>query len=137
MAVTEAARHDLHEGLIDTLGPERAATLMEHLPPVGWADVATKEHVDQRFDHLNEKFDQRLDHLNEKLDHLNEKLDRKIDAHAAHLRGEMEVGFAKAREELHTELRDHTRFWILGLVGTNLAFGSLLVGAVALLMSLA
>lgn len=39
---TEEERYDLHKGLRGVLGPERAATLMAHLPPVGWADVATK-----------------------------------------------------------------------------------------------
>jgi hypothetical protein len=76
--VSEAARHDLHEGLIEGLGPERAGTLMELLPPVGWGDIATKEHVDQRFDRLSE----RLDHLGERLDHqvglLSERLDERV-----------------------------------------------------------
>ena len=37
----------MFQGLDETLGTERAATLMEHLPPVGWADVATKRDLDQ------------------------------------------------------------------------------------------
>ena len=46
MAVDERSRHELHKRLEDLLGAEEAATLMEHLPPVGWADVATKRDLD-------------------------------------------------------------------------------------------
>jgi hypothetical protein len=41
MVISEHARHELYRRLEETLGPEAATTLMEHLPPVGWADVAT------------------------------------------------------------------------------------------------
>jgi hypothetical protein len=69
MTVTEESRHRLHQALDRTIGEEEATTLMEHLPPVGWADVATKtdlahlrEHVDQRFEleraHVGHRFDQ-------------------------------------------------------------------------------
>ena len=47
MVIDERARHVLHKRLEEILGPEEAATLMEHLPPVGWADVATKRDLDQ------------------------------------------------------------------------------------------
>jgi hypothetical protein len=40
MALDERSRHELYLRLEETLGPEAATTLMEHLPPVGWADVA-------------------------------------------------------------------------------------------------
>ncbi len=46
MAITEQQRHQLFTRLEQTLGAEEAATLMEHLPPVGWADVATKRDLD-------------------------------------------------------------------------------------------
>jgi hypothetical protein len=46
MAVDERARHRLYERLEAVLGPEEATILMEHLPPVGWADVATKRDLD-------------------------------------------------------------------------------------------
>lgn len=46
MAITEASRHKLFQRLEELLGTEQAATLMEHLPPVGWADVATKRDLD-------------------------------------------------------------------------------------------
>ena len=43
MAVDEAARHQLYNSLESNLGPEPASTLMSLLPPVGWADVATRQ----------------------------------------------------------------------------------------------
>jgi hypothetical protein len=42
MVIDERSRHRMYERLQQVLGEEEAATLMEHLPPVGWADVATK-----------------------------------------------------------------------------------------------
>lgn len=46
MAITEESRHRMYQRLEEVLGREQAATLMEHLPPVGWADVATKRDLD-------------------------------------------------------------------------------------------
>jgi hypothetical protein len=46
MALDERARHELFLRLEQALGPESAETLMELLPPVGWADVATKRDLD-------------------------------------------------------------------------------------------
>ena len=46
MAINERARHELYLRLEQQLGAEAASTLMEHLPPVGWADVATKRDLD-------------------------------------------------------------------------------------------
>lgn len=44
--ITEEARHRLYQALEQELGHEEATTLMEHLPPVGWADVATKRDLE-------------------------------------------------------------------------------------------
>jgi len=38
--VSDHDRRDLYEALEQGLGPSAAGTLMELLPPVGWADVA-------------------------------------------------------------------------------------------------
>ncbi len=46
MTISEESRHRLYGRLEEVLGEEQAATLMEHLPPVGWADVATRRDVD-------------------------------------------------------------------------------------------
>ena len=46
MAITEESRYRLYSKLQEVLGEQEASVLMEHLPPVGWADVATKRDVD-------------------------------------------------------------------------------------------
>lgn len=45
MTVTEKQRHELIKRFEETLGPEHAETMMELLPPVGWADVATRHDI--------------------------------------------------------------------------------------------
>ena len=46
MAITEQSRHRMYKHLEELMGAEDAGVLMEHLPPVGWADVATKRDLD-------------------------------------------------------------------------------------------
>jgi len=51
MAIDEAKRHELHERARQALGDDAGDSLMELLPPVGWADIATKrdlEHLEIR-----------------------------------------------------------------------------------------
>ena len=57
MVVDERSRHELYRRLEEVLGPDAATTLIEHLPGVGWADVATRhdlagleQRIDLRFD---------------------------------------------------------------------------------------
>ena len=38
----ERSRHQLHQRLREVLGPEEAGTLMAHLPPGGYTELATK-----------------------------------------------------------------------------------------------
>ncbi|HWC32562.1 MAG TPA: hypothetical protein VG709_05480, partial [Actinomycetota bacterium] len=50
--VDEARRHRLFRRLEDVLGAEEAESLMEHLPPLGWGDVATKQDLARLEDRL-------------------------------------------------------------------------------------
>ena len=81
MAITEDQRHDLYEGLVEVLGREKATTLMEHLPPVGWADVATKRD----------------------LDHQSTVTRRDLEVEAGKLRQNMSTEFAAVRQDMSTE----------------------------------
>lgn len=60
MTITDESRFHLHQRLAEVLGQEEASTLMEHLPPVGWADVATRRDLDHAFAHLEATFDRQF-----------------------------------------------------------------------------
>ena len=71
MAVDERSRLQLAEALKQVLGDEEGITLMELLPPVGWADVATKQDlrmIDLRFDALETRIDARFDGVEAHMD---------------------------------------------------------------------
>lgn len=45
MAITESQRYGMHSVLREKLGVTTANTLVEHLPPSGWSEVATKTDI--------------------------------------------------------------------------------------------
>ena len=58
MAITETQRLEMHLALREVLGESVADTMMEHMPPTGWADVARKDdvaRVEQRIDRLESR----------------------------------------------------------------------------------
>ncbi len=83
MVVDERSRHELYRRLEEVLGPEAATTLIEHLPPVGWADVATKhdlavleERIELRFARVDDRFDRaadRFDRIDDRFDRIEER----------------------------------------------------------------
>ena len=52
MRIDERIRREMYEQLEAVLGARTADALMEHLPPVGWADVATKSDLNLGFEAL-------------------------------------------------------------------------------------
>jgi hypothetical protein len=59
MAISGSARYETHTELRNRLGEPVADTLMEHLPPSGWSDMAQKSDVE----HLRNEVNKRLDSL--------------------------------------------------------------------------
>jgi hypothetical protein len=72
MSVDERARHRLYLRLEEVLGPDEAGTLMSHLPPTGFADLATKQdlkNLEQRLTGNVDSLEQRLTGSMDSLEH--------------------------------------------------------------------
>ncbi len=70
MSVDERSRLQLAEAAKRLLGDDEGITLMELLPPVGWADVATRHDVlalDRRFVEFEQRFDAKLETLEHRM----------------------------------------------------------------------
>ena len=110
MVVDERSRHELYRRLEDVLGPEAATTLIEHLPPVGWADVATRHDLAG----LEQRIDLRLN-----------RVDESIGAASADLRATFEHELRAQSSSFGHELRAQTTTMVFGLVGVVLTMAAL------------
>ena len=113
MVVDERSRHELYRRLEEVLGPDAATTLIEHLPPVGWADVATRhdvvgleQRIDLRFARIDERFTVHEERNNAALSDL--------------------------RSTFEHELRSQTTTLLFGLVTMVLTMGALATALVRL-----
>ena len=111
MTISEQTRHAMYVQLESALGQEAAPILMEHLPPVGWADVATKRD---------------LDHLSTEL--------------RTELRAEFGAGISGLRADMYRELgalrgdlRAQMQTLFLGLVGLQMTGAGLAIALSRLL----
>ncbi|MGH2739619.1 MAG: hypothetical protein ACRDH6_03930 [Actinomycetota bacterium] len=76
MAVSEPDRHELFERLEEVIGKKPTETMMALLPPVGWADVATKQDLEylraatkQDLEHLRAATQQDIEYLKQDVEH--------------------------------------------------------------------
>ena len=95
MTISEAQRLELYLGLQKVLGDDMANTMMNHLPPSGWGDVARVSDfnpvkmqihgIEKQIDGLERRmdgFEQRIDVLDQRMDGLERRidlLDRRMD----------------------------------------------------------
>jgi len=79
MTISETARLDMLSGLRTHVGEAVANTLMEHLPPGGWYDVARTgdfDRIETRIDKLEARLDDRIDKLEIRFDKLEARIDK-------------------------------------------------------------
>lgn len=82
----------MHSKLETVLGEREAGILMEHLPPAGWGDVATRRDVEQLGSTLRSEFNAGFAELRSE-----------TRTEFANVHGEI----AELRGEMHTALADH------------------------------
>ncbi len=135
MALDERARHELFRRLEQVLGPEPAESLMEMMPPVGWADVATKRDLDALEQRIDLRFEA-MDHKFEAMDHKFEAMDHKFEAKFEAMNHQLEATkhelVALFRGELLTAVTAQTRTLVLANLGAVLSTAILAFGAAKL-----
>ena len=154
MSAMESERHALRENLAETLGPETAGKLMEHLPPVSWDKLATKDDVRELADKMATKDDLRELATKDEVRELADKMATKDDLRelatkdelkslatkddlrvfGKELRAEMRDGFATAKTQSSEHLQSitatmigHHRMTMLTLVGMAISIIVVLV----------
>jgi len=105
------SRSDRHGKLFtrleETLGAEHASTLMTYLPPVDFAELATKRDLDQ----LEQRLEQRFGHRFALIDQRFELLEQRL--------------IAVFRGELNAAVSSQTRAMIFTMAGTVVSLGGL------------
>ena len=111
MSITEASRFQLRTAVGRIMDEEAADTLMELLPSVGWADVATKHD----------------------LTYMRADMHRELEI----LRADMHREFEKVRLEFRTDISEallrQTRWFVAMLITVNTATVGLVFAAMKLL----
>ena len=79
MSITNEDRYHLQERANEVLGAKEGSTLMELLPQVGWAEVATKRDLDQLAEHMDMRLAQTDERLGLKLEAKNAELAAKFE----------------------------------------------------------
>jgi cytochrome P450 len=111
MAVSEYERTQLFVWFEEHMGKERASTMMNLLPPVGWGDVATRRDLEL----LEDKLDNKIDRLVQRLDSRIDALEIRLDSMAATMATKQDLA------DLRAELQRTLVTWIFASQATVVA----------------
>ena len=102
MSTNDEARLELHRRLEAVLGAEEASTLMSHIPPVTWDQVATKDDLRALEASLRSEISVSASGLRAEMADLRTDLRTEM----AELRTELRTDMADLRTELRTDMAD-------------------------------
>ena len=128
MTISETARLDMLSGLRTHVGEAVANTLMEHLPPGGWYDVARTgdfDRIETRIDKLEARLDDRIDKLEIRFDKLEARFG-KLEARIDKLEARLDDRIDKLAQKIDTNTR-----WMIGI---SLTYGIGILGALVTFM---
>ena len=129
LPVDDRTRLNLHRKLEAVLGNEEADTLMAHLPPVTWNEVATTDDLDTLGTTLRAEMHVLGTQLRSEMHTIGADLRTEMHTMGAEMRTEMQVGFATLR----ADLIERTNSQIKWLVTFAAAWTTVLVAAVRLI----
>ena len=128
MTISETARLDMLSGLRTHVGEAVANTLMEHLPPGGWYDVARTgdfDRIEIRLDKLDNRIDRLEARLDDRIDKLEARFD-KLEARIDNLEARLDDRINKLAQKIDTNTR-----W---MIGTSITYGIGILGALVTFM---
>lgn len=129
---TERRRHGLYETCREHLGEEAADTLMELLPPVGWADVTTKHDLQQATALLRTELHAEIAGLRAELHTEIGSLRADLHTEISSLRAEMHAEVSSLEVRLTDKMAAQTRTLMLALVGSMMTISGVAFGAARL-----
>lgn len=113
---TDTKRFELHQYLRQQMETEMADTLMEHLPPSGWSDLARTSDLAQAKTELQVEI---------------AVLRAELKSDIAELHAELKADITELRNEMVDRFASQTK-WFLGFMITNIAAMTALVVSVIL-----
>ena len=130
MSLTEASRFQLRTAIGQILDEEAADTLMELLPPVGWADVATKTDLQHLRDELKGDINSLRVATKSDLQHLRNELKSDINSlrvatktDIQHLRDELKGDMLNLQLTIEVNVRklihEQTKWLITTMIAMN------------------
>lgn len=125
MAITEESRFRLYQRLKEAIGEDEATTLMEHLPPVGWADVATKRDIDELRTEMQHGFAAVRTELRTELQRVRADMGHQADANR--------LALESLGNQLRVEFHRGARAQFFGLIAANATTVGLAVAVAQLL----